>query len=81
MSLIVAFRSQRKADLCEFEDTLLYMVSYKATRAVRPCLNSVNKVSLKVVTLFFFFGFLFVCLFVCFFKFLCIALAVLELTL
>lgn len=38
-------------DLCEFEDTLVYIVSYKATRAVRPCLRSINKIGLKVVTL------------------------------
>jgi hypothetical protein len=61
---------------CKFKASLVYRVSFRtarATQVIKPCLKQKQ-----------FLGCLFVCLFVCLFfetGFLCIALAVLELTL
>jgi hypothetical protein len=46
MLLTSALKRQRQVDLCEFEDSLVYIVSFrtaKATHRVRPCIKKQNE--------------------------------------
>ena len=45
MPLVPALRSQRQVDVCGFETSLVYRVSSRTARAIRPCLEKrkINK--------------------------------------